>query len=244
MMNKGQIINGLLPWDGSHLGNYSNRIIRAQYINNGVRYTELALELGDIYCIIKKTKESIECIIDEIKKVFGINKRGTHRICIGRTEYLIYYVPITGDEKIMFEIPLSKISSNDRYDEDFIKEIRKTIVFCEILGLSSTTERFIRLRMRGQKPYPINWNSKIINTKESVIPKVLYKKWFEGSTSVVEVLREMIGYSETRKNLCEITMDIRNKIDGIVRIYDKSYIWYSNMIIERISEYILSEGDV
>lgn len=241
-MNGERVINGLLPWDGSHLGKYDRSVIKRQYLNDGVRYTDITLDIGKIYCIINKTKGNVECMVDEIKNIFGVNRRGTHRIILGSTNYIMYYVTISSDGKMIFDIPLSKIEKYE--DKEFAKEMRKVMVFCEILGLSSTTGKFIRIRNFGGKVYPVNWNHGILDTKMSVIPKNMYEKWFGESITTYEILKEMIGYSEEKKNLCEITSEIRGKIDEIVKKYDKTYIWYSNVIIERISRCILSEGGV
>lgn len=244
------IVNNRLKWDGSHLGQHNNAIINS-FIVDGIRYYKLKIDVGIIYCSAICTKDLFPCIVEDIKEIFNIPRRGIHRITMDNYEYLLYYIPmsITGD--LILETPLNRLDSKHylRKNLKFRRNVQKIIAFCDVLALNNTNEIHIITRPgKNGEIIPINTNdagTNIIKGKTydySIITKTLYLKWFGEETTMTEIIREMVDNKSiiTRDNkLAEITCDIRNKINAIIKKYDDNYIWYSCFIIDRMSRHLL-----
>jgi len=258
-------LNNVLKWDGTHLGSYVG-VITQRWIGEGMTYNGITLpdgwgeedrnRGGIIYCMMTMTKDTFPCIVEDIKSIFGIARRGIHRINIDNKEYLIYYVPMTVDGKIIWETPLNRIENKHplRSNVKFRREIQKMIVMCDILALTGTGEASIRIRPGVNNEFiPISVNEKATTINKetsydfSVITKTIFLKWFGETTSVNEIAKELLDNSVkrygmiTEDNMVIITSEIRSNIEKIIEKYDVNYIWYSYFIIERISRYILAE---
>lgn len=266
-----KVINNLLPWDGSHLGSHIDIKIISHWTFENNNYVTISLpdgwlnnrSGGIIYCSATCTKNLFPCIVEDIKKIFNIPRRGIHRIVINNKEYLLYYVPISLNEEVIWETPLNRLDSKHilRTDPNFRKSIQKIIAFCDILALSNTGEHTIRIRPGVNNYVPININENTTNIiKEniydcSIISKTLFSKWFGENTCIHQIVKEMIylkcsqtndhkiptiNNNELRINdISVITTNTRNKIDEIIKNYDVNYIWYSNFIIDRLSRHLL-----
>lgn len=260
-------INNSLLWDNSHLGVF-NKVISDQRSIGMIKYFEITLPQGKIFCRMKRAKNLFPCILEEIKKAFDIPHQGIHRITIGKKEWLLYYVPISATGEVIIEDCLSKIENKNvlRKDQTFRGEVRKTIVFCEILSLSNTRESSIYLRQGVNNNYvPISINESLAKLNNatthdfSILTKVLLTNWFEDEMTPSIIVKELIAAAILKINnsfynkLCsENKMDkyvseetdlsvnisrIRYKIDEIIKEYDNNFIWYSFFIINRIMRY-------
>ena len=237
------ILNENLPWDGSYIGTYPLSSILYKWKLEKTLYFKILLNDKDIiYCIPHKTKSKLPCIIDQIKEFFKIQKRGIHQIILGKSNYVIFYVPITKYGEIIWETPLNRLKKDHflRKDPFVCKKIQYLIVFCDILALSNTEESFIRIRDYDNI---INFNFKInsLNKEEiydfTIISKSLYKKWFGEENDIKDTVKEMFDYKD---NIDIISYDLREKINEIIKKFDSNYIWYSYFIIDRLSRYLLN----
>lgn len=259
-----RILNNLLPWDSSCLGTFPKTIITFHWNTEGTKYYGLSLPLGwlndqpsgTIFCTMTRTKDVLPCIIEDIKPLFGIKKRGIHRITIGSYQYLIYYVPVTNNNELVWETPLSRLrdSHSLRKDPAFRKKVQQMIAFSDILSLKSTTEGAIRIRQDSGDQYcliNINMSKTSIPDQTiydfSVITKTLHSKWFGEVTLVSDVVKEMVHYQCGREgrvplqsNLSQITAEIRGRVEKIIEEHDSNYVWYTNFIMDRLSRYLLS----
>ena len=209
------IINGSLKWDGSHLGNYPPSIITQIFTLYGdsISYYSLTLPLdwsaaglpaGMIHCNAHRTKDAFPCIVEEIKDIFGIHRRGVHRITIGKCDYILYHVPISPWGEIIWEPPLTRLDIKHplRRDPRFRKEVQRLIAFCDILALTRTGEPSIRIRPgdKGKGYIPINTNdsattiTKGVDYDFSILSKTIFSKWFGETVSINEIVSEMVGY--------------------------------------------------
>jgi hypothetical protein len=244
-MNEEVIINNDLPWDGSFIGKFPiSSIIYKWKLERTVYYKILMSTTAEfknvLYCIPYKTKSKLPCIIDNIKHIFNIPKRGLHQIILGKSTYIIFFVPITKDGELVWETPLNRLKNDHflRKDEKFSKKIRYMITFCDILSLSNTEENILRIR---DKQTIINFNYNISLQKEkvydfTVISNRLYNKWFGDEFSIKDTVKEIFNYED----LDMICFDLREKIDEIIKKYDSNYIWYSYFIVDRVSRYLLN----
>ena len=256
------IINNRLPWNGSHLGSYMNIIISKWKLEK-FQYCGIILPHGwcneipggTIYCVATGAKDAFPCIVEDIKVIFGIPRRGLHRIKINTKEYIIYYVPITTRGEVVWETPLSRLDSKHalRYDKTFRRKVQKIIAFCDILALSNTTESSIRIRPGVNNEYvPINVNESatlILKSEmydHSILTKTIFTKWFGEETSISDIVKEMACYQKSTynmgletDNLAIVSACIRNRVDEVIKRYDSTYTWYGCFIVDRMSRHLL-----
>lgn len=251
LVNEEQVINNLLKWDGSYMGNY-NGIISNKWQCEGKDYYQLTIpNIGIIYCQGICTKSLFPCIVEEIKGIFKIQKRGIHRISIDNKDYIIYYVPVDISGTLIFETALNKLEASHklRKDKNFRLLVQKIFVFCDILSLCNSNESNIILRPGVNGNYiPININlnnttltkNGLLESSAPIINKTNFNKWFGEETNINLIVKEIISDSlNCVDNLSIITSTLRSKIDNIIKKYDNEYIWYSYFIIDRLSKYLL-----
>lgn len=258
------ILNNLLSWDGTYLGQYNKESLMMSWTTEGSKYYMINLPQGwsdtfpsgKIYCMMSRTKDLFPCIVEDIKQIFNIPRRGIHRIKIGNYDYIIYYVPITIRGELIWETPLNRLDSKHflRKNPEFRRAIQKIIAFCEILALNSTSESTIRIRLGSNgMPLPINVNEtntsikKETNYDYSIITKTLFTKWFGEETSICDIVNEMVKYQTNDNiqqndeiNLRLISSSVRTKVEKIIKRYDSNYIWYTNFIVDRLSRQLLN----
>ena len=268
------ILNNRLKWDGSHLGSYRGAVTH-QWSLEGSCYYGITLPIGwsqdhpagVIYCTATCTKDVFPCIVEDIKSIFGVARRGVHRITLDNREHLIYYVPISVKGEIVWETPLNRLDSKHplRHNSVFKKEVQKIIAFCDILALCSTGEPSIRLRPGVNNDFiPISINESTTAIKKSdgydysILTKALFSKWFGEETFIHDIVKDMVGYQLTRNtepkiplikgseldrnDLAVITCGIRSKVDEVIKRYDSNYVWYANFIVDRLSRHLLIDS--
>lgn len=249
------VINNKLPWDGSYLGHYSKAIVNEFLIERQRYYTMILPDRGLIYCLGYQTKDLFPCIVDELKTVFGLPRRGSHQLHIDNKLYLIFYVPLVNDKTIVWEAKLKLFENKHpiRSNQQFKEEMYKIIAFCEILALTSTSETKIIIRMNPDKsPFPVainDKNSAVFKSPiydPSILTKTLNDKWLSEDFNLPVIIRKLINYDklvsdsdidESNKNLIIIS-NLRKKIQEVIRKYDPHYLWYEAVIIERLSRYL------
>lgn len=241
------IMNNRLRWDGSFLGEFPVDIKFCEWEVEGSKYLSLRLLKGVVHCMATRTNDLFPCIVEDIKPLFGIPRRGVHRIKLGNYYWLLYYVPISSDGSVIWETPLSRLDAKHplRKDAHLRQQIRRTIVFCDILALNSTSETTIRLRHGSNgsyEPICINERTTAISKQTvydfSILSKVLFDKWFGEEILLSDVLYDMFpGH-----NLAQLSSEMRSSIEAVVRKYDTSYLWYVTFIVDRMSRHLLYKG--
>lgn len=267
------ILNNMLKWDGAHLGSYKGAITH-QWSLEGTHYYGITLPhgwsteypAGVIYCNAACTKDAFPCIVEDLKEVFGLPRRGVQRINIDGREYVLYYVPISTKGEVIWETPLNRLDGKHplRKNPQFKRDVQKIIAFCDILSLSSTGEPAIRIRPGvngGFIPISINETNTTIFKGDtydySVLTKTLFTKWFGEETSISEIVKEMVRYHPTKtalkipiikgngqetNDLALVSTEIRNKVDDIIKRYNSDYVWYSCFIVDRMSRHLLVDS--
>jgi len=222
---------------------------------------------GYICCMAKMLKYSevmFACISEALKEVFGIKKRGLHWIQIDNKYYVLYYMQVTVSGEIVSEIQLNHIDNKHelRTHPIFKRDIQKIIIFRDILALTEITESVIRIRVGINDDYvPISCNeyrTKMMKNGVmdlSLISKTMFNKWFGEKTSISEIIEEMIDFHlypehcdtrdlepkiKTPEILSILLFDIRNKIYSCIEKYDKTYVWYASVIMDRMSRHMLA----
>lgn len=211
------VINNKLSWNGSHLGNHPETRMIGQWEFQGTIYSNIYLgngrSEGNIYCIATQSEDLFPCIVEDIKELFGIVRRGIHRITISGREYIIYNVPISKEGEVIWETPLNRLDAKNplRNDATFRRDVQRVIAFCDIMALCGTGESSIIIRPGVEGKFiPISVNEKrTVITKSSdydysILSKRLFLKWFGEDTSINDIVKEMVHYQSGRNQITGI----------------------------------------
>lgn len=231
-----KILNEILTWDGAHLGVYPETAIIYKEKIYDREYCCIQLTDGRVYGMLVQTKNMLPCIIDELRPLFNIERRGLHRIKLNRKEYVIYYTPLSTHEKIIPDLPLNKIDKPERLR----KEIQNAIVFCDVLSLANTGIQ--SLRVRDTKVFNINdINTTVTRPNQiydySIISGPLFNKWFGEQASLTDICWNMICPNIINENADEthiVLSSLRSAVQNVINKYDPNYIWLSYFIIDRL----------
>jgi len=246
----------MLPtWDGSFLGEFDETVIKN--ISRRANEMYMILEIHEqVLCVVfEQLKDLLPCVIDNLKPIFGIHKRGTHHIKIGKSRYLFYYAPeatktALGETKRLYYEP--KLSSCEqthsiRKDEKFILSVRKLLIFKELISVHCGEEAIIVRVVHNEQNMEPDYipigirEKKVIFMNEVQLNLKLRKKWFpkgdcgSGYHNRIEVgsysqlLMEMIGFENDNWRV-----DLLQKMENVIKGVDSSYAWYSNYILTRI----------
>jgi hypothetical protein len=227
----------------------------------GVTYHGVKLAVGVVYCVALRKEGTLTAIIEDIKAIFGVTRRGVHRVTLGRTEYTLYYVPVDLQGRVVWETPLTQLDKNHplRSDPQFRRDMRRLLLFCDLLSLGNTTEGTVRVRCGTAGSFvPVNYNENTTLMREqaydySVLGKKLLDQWFGEETSVAEATWEMMerprtpsrqraGIPPPARSPSVITADLRSRLEAVIKSYNPDYIWLSYFIIDRMSRNLLSRS--
>jgi hypothetical protein len=238
------ILNNTLSWDGTLLGRF-NQIIANKWLLEDEFYYGLKYNDGIIYCKCIPTKDTFFSIVEDIKPLFKIPRRGHHKIIMDDIEYIMYDIPIK-DDKIVWETPVNKLDKKHRFrkDTNFKKSMQEILLFCDIMALTQVSERFITIRSCINDQFVLtNVNTKTtvikkenVNNQFCEINKTLTFRWFN-EDDCTPIVKRMIDYKE-EDTMAVVLSNYRNNIDAIIYKYDNKYIWYSYFIIDRLSKYL------
>ncbi len=214
-------------------------------------------------CLVKKCMKNEAktcCIIDEIKKVFGLSKLGTHTACyrkkrsticqVTKDNYLLIRTKLfmSDDEvKILRDVGLHKLKMkiSDESQLMFFDKVQEIILFYNLLGFDKICESKVLLRWLGDSyvEYLLAITSFPNLEKESkMASRETYTKWFPKVNSKECRLFDMIykRYQNGRYSIFTLNImnyilgDARSEIDNIIRRIDKKYIHESNNMINRM----------
>lgn len=212
-------------WDGSFLGNYTEEEAKIQgdhCIINGVRY------------YIKHKKDTIYCIIDEIKPLFGIKKIGTHRLNIGNKAFVIYNLELPDKINTVYSYDYKKFTPKYR------TEVRKILIFRYLFGITPLSDRSILADINGKNPEeeicePLGFNElsvSIVKHKDVMFTQSINNKWFKTNEKSI-ILDKMILYNKLGPVECFNTL--RTNMCEIINRIDKNQISLESFIIEKIN---------
>ena len=226
----------MFKWDGSNVtdiisksdiyqGKYNDKIYwMIKYDNNKI--------IEEVICIIKSCKNTIPCLIDELKPVFGLPKLGTHWFIYKKKMKMLIKCVRTKKGYIKEEITLNKIEVCTRL---LILQIQEIFTFRELLGVTCSYESSIIIRESKNSIYPISYYDPNMTIKDvKVIPFTVLNKWFKG-TSIDNVVKRLLKIYKIDR-IGEVLYNIRNKIEKIIERVDKRAISYKTCIINRITE--------
>ena len=231
----------MLKWNGDWL---TDGIIVKEWIMEARRFcvietTGSAGATGDSFMFpaeLNKLDDSLVVIIDELAPLFGLHKRGSHRIKIKDKPYVLYQVMIANNN-IVLETKLSSISIKDALRKQYRDDIQKLVIFQNIINLNRIGDSHIIVRTSGDissvgaVKFLGCYQDKIdLNPKASHnhinISKTYHSKHFDEDKSVHDIIRIMINKDDI--------YDLRDDIEKIILRINKNYLWYANFLINRL----------
>jgi hypothetical protein len=175
-------------------------------------------------CIYILAKTLIPVIIDQMKPIFGLNKLG----CFYNDRYIIYTPCIL---RGMWTEEMRLTEYEGELTESQKREVRKILVFRYIVGLTSIHERSVLIR--GKKLYDYGGESIKFDDRDRYLTKAVHVRWFK-ETSMVDTLKGMIKRGKKFDQINDI-LEIRIKLERIVKKIDKKYLNIVSVITDRIS---------
>jgi hypothetical protein len=230
-----------LTWDGSHLGEYPRSCLlhKIQCKDSGImlQYIRLPVEEDgtslSFVCHMKRHKDVfLPCILDEIKPLFGISKIGTHRIRIGKLEYVLYKC-FMGDRLI------TKLSNSEKEN---IKEILQPQILYRVLFCVEDTKNasFIyrcsidKHRKRVSSVFSF-CEIKTTLGKERYCPtETFITHWF-GDNAIDEYLTEFIEnlrIKYKKEDTLQLILWFQSEIETIIQRINKEYIWITSHLTQ------------
>lgn len=180
-------------------------------------------------CIVRTSKNTLSCLVDEIKSVFNLEKIGTHWCKINGKIYILFKCVYDKNGYIKEETTLSNFDNILLLNKDKIQEV---FVFRELLGVTCSYESSIIVR---ENKIPISFYEPNMTTEDvKVIPGTVLDKWFE-DTSIDQVVKRLCKIN----NIDELPMvlyELRNKLEKIIERVDKRAITYKDCIMNRITQ--------
>lgn len=230
------ILNEILPWDGSNLGRYKD-CPQWSWKVEGRLYYGVHLPQGILYYCRKRYRNNFPLLVYHLTHLFGLAPRGLHLLELDEVKYFIYYVPYR-HHFLWHELSLSSLSVTHslRSSSIFSSAVRQIIVLCDILSLSVRESTII---IHDDTPFNTSDNDNLLSREETTIPGTLFERWFGESISLESVARYMLQQATGENNLPLALQILRRKVEHIIHMCDKDYIWYANCILDRCARYIL-----
>lgn len=241
-----ELINNTLLWDGSSIG--EGTIISHWECYADRYYIIYCYSYGYILCQATRTTSNFPCIIEDIRVLFNLPKRGCHRINIASYQWVIYYVPLSSDHTVAYwEVPLSHLSMLHplRRDLSFRSEMERLLAFQEVLSLTQTSERNLRLRTGDGATYqPISYCESERTVKQGktmgILSKMIFGRWLGDHCTVSKAAHTLLNHDEpyTEEEWLSFCNTLQSEIQRIVVHYDAQFLWLSHCIISRLTALI------
>lgn len=235
----------LLGWDGSHLGSIKQSDVKP-YACDKWKFQLVTVGAVSFWCQMIQTADWFPVIIDNLKPVFGLARRGTYRVEIGKLKYVLYYLPVTIDGQLPTDLPLHQLTGELRSDPDIRLAAQQLLIFRDIMALQRVDQSSLFIRNFGGKISVLSTNELRTVRNGGYVPgrmsNPLFSKWFHDYQNPSMVLGEMIGYDNPendpylRDEQITITLfNLRSEIDATITAIDSNYLWYTATIIGRVT---------
>jgi len=197
--------------------------------------------------MIKLSKYYNQCLVDELKPLFGLTKLGTHYASYKDKYVILIRARTTADDKyIVMDYTLNKKTLDDTNINlvSLVPKIREIYVFRDLLGLQKSTDSCIAIRKSdsSQELYAVSLIDSHIKPERLIdlsistyLPDTVFNKWFDNE-SPIAILKRMCNYINKDK-ITNIIFKIRNDIENVVnRVCGKEFADLPDMITAKISQ--------
>lgn len=245
----------MLKWDGSYLGEWEkNAIIKKEKIRNQLFLLIRISKKSEIFiaCRAIKTKDKFPCIVDEMKSIFNLKKIGTHSIKFGSSHYVIYKTHWNFNEDgngiILPPLePLKNIPLNDPLRNELEVEIKKIIIYRDLLGLRGNIEPSILVNKKNLEIETINEHSSVAfiqSEPKSIITSGLAKRWFykdDMDYYIQTMITKGSGPSgNTMMNSpVEISSRIRGEMNQLIQRIDPFFVSFVSFVLGRCLNHLI-----
>lgn len=226
----------MFKWDGSDVTEIISQsdIYGAKYNKKNywvIRHTDPNSNItSEETCMIRNSKNSLPCLIDELKPVFGLQKIGTNW-CVHKGKFkILYKIVKTPENYIKEESTLDKYEVTDNL---FKMQIQEIYTFRELLGITCSYDSSIIVRTSRYGVYPVSYyepNMQMEDTK--VIPYLVLEKWF-GDLSIDDVVKRLLSINNIDK-MAVTVFNIRSSIEKVIEHVDRRLISYQSCIMNRV----------
>jgi hypothetical protein len=230
-----------LEWNGSYLGEFSKDAILSTdgHSNNHDNDKYWTLQLGaPVTCRVKTTKTSFPNVIDELKSLFGLPKLGTHQIRINHKNYVLIRCPESG----VTEVPLNQFTPELSHYPLFRRQVQEILIFRDILAVPVTFESSLRVRQQPRRhPVPISYRepSMSFNPSKPILSAMLQNRWLNDA-NVNQILTRMVRIDP--EDVSSGISEFRSNVETVISRVDKSLIWCSAFIIERLMSRLFNDS--
>ena len=188
-------------------------------------------------CQVKKVKNFLPCIFDEVKEFFNLFKTGTHWMRASSNGYLFIRVPIV-DNQVVYEYDLSNFSIiNDNY----LQQIHDYYGFRELLGISQSNDRSFRLRYEQPiEPYFISYDENNFSGDNnlSVLSDNTRRRWFS-KYSIEDTIHQLTSiYCED--DIQKYEYDFMLYLGRTIKRVDRDLCGYNTLIWERLKNVLFN----
>jgi hypothetical protein len=240
-----KLLNNYFVWDGSELG--GGEVIDSWYTDGDLYYLIYCYDRGYVICQANRTSSTFPCIIEDIRILFDLPRRGTHRIIMASYHWILYYVPLSSDQKTLsYETHLSNIPNTNslRSTEEFRYEMARLLVFQEVLSITQTSETNIRLRSVGDLYLPISYGEMEKTVKQNktvgVLSKIIFNRWLTNEWELTNAAHALLQHPEpyTEAEWLGFCATVRSEVERINSHYDGQFLWLASCITARLSNLV------
>lgn len=233
----------MFKWDGTDVTNIISRsnIYEAKY--GKYKYWTLTFPQTDqtlsnetfetVTVCVRNSKNTLPCLVDELKPVFELHKIGTHWCRYGGKFKILYKCSFTNEGYIKEEITLDTGKDFDIKFSDitFKLQVQEIFAFRELLGITCSYLSSVIIRDDKAISY---YEPGMLTVDKKIIPFTVLDKWFDDS-SVDQVVMRLCKINSVDK-LVGILHSLRMKIEQIIIRTDRRNIGYKDCIMNRITE--------
>lgn len=236
----------ILPWDGTHLGNFSEKCITDSTFGPGGtdKFCKINIQNINFWCILNKFKNNFHIIIDECQEIFGLHRRQFHLINIDNIKYIAYKAQMKDDVPV-WETPIKYLEKDESKKKElqklyFIDNMRRLILVSDVLTCTRLTTTNIRMRKIKNIYQLVNYytGNTCLNKNSSYDYSCSGKKlqkWFKNANIELEAKKI---FNPENIELEMLVTSYRTKLKKCFSQHCKNYEWMINFIIDRIMRYL------
>ena len=226
-----------LAWDGSDISSLIGRSVHIEtdpgtgrkiLTSNGAGVIPTAdtMAASAIFVLVKKRPNALPCVIDELKRLFCLQKIGSHYYRKGLSIYVITRF-----------VETSSFTDANLKDPVLVERIKKVFAYRDLTGcLPTTNKSIIGMRTTDGTIVPVTLDD---NPKESkgrtVISPMIRRKWFVNEEDREGDMRATFAILILVKGETELSLKrYRDELTTIIKRVDPDCIWYLSQFMERL----------
>lgn len=235
-------IDDKFTWNGTDITEVLTKASMSEFkIGEKVYWKAIWYEVKVKFFEIRKCSTILPIICDELKPIFGLHKLGTHWTEKNKKIFMLIKTMVNDNGEIIQDKTMSEYLKMDpgigeelQSNGLFRKQMQEIFTFRDILGILKNTDSCISLRFRSNIYFPISsYEPKMDPAKiKSCLSDKIINTWFT-DVSVIECLKS-ITHIHKYEDISTGVHTIRQKLHEVFTRIDKSYIHYSDFIIQKI----------